>query len=480
MTPPQFAPDRRQFLKSATALALAGGATRVFGSPLLTGSRPNVLILISDQISADALSSVIGTRYLNTPNLDALAARSLRFARAYAANPLCVPSRTSMFTGRYPVETGIQTNAAITPPLDAALFPTFGTLFRNAGYQTAYFGKWHLPYTQSNIDSHGFETIATEVVDVETADHVADFLGKPHPRPFLAIASFLNPHNICEWARGGVLDQGALPAPPPGADCPPLRSNYAFQIGEPEIVGEIRRSYQASPMFAVAGYTEEHWRQYEWAYYRLIERVDAQIGKVTRTLQDKGLAENTVVVFLADHGDCQGAHHFNQKTILYEEALRVPFYLSLPGEIAHGTSQQLVNTGVDLLPTLCDFAGIPVPAAMPGASLRSIATGGSRTLDRGYVVSSDHMIQGADIDEDGKKETPMPQGRMIRSERFKYTVWSEGRHRESFIDLVADPGETVNLAYDARYESEVAHHRVLLNSWGSRFRDNFPYVTASS
>lgn len=155
----------------------------------------------------------------------------------------------------------------------------------------------------------------------------------------------------------------------------------------------MRRSYQNNPMFPVGNFDDAKWRQYQWAYYRLIEKVDTQIGAVMRALRDNHLEENTIVVFAADHGDCQGAHRWNQKTVFYDESVRVPFLIRYPGVVRTGVSNHLVNTGIDLIPTLCSLAGIERPADGDGISLMRAATrtsGDSRTC----IVSSNDMDQG--------------------------------------------------------------------------------------
>ena len=167
------------------------------------------------------------------------------------------------------------------------------------------------------------------------------------------------------------------------------------------------------------------------------------IGQVLQRLRETGQEENTLMVFLADHGDCQGAHRWNQKTVFYDEAARVPLILSWKGVTKPGTSDRLVHTGVDLIPTMCGYAGIPVPA---GAPRRSTSRA---TAEREYVVVCNKMVQGAPID----GRTPEPDGRMVRSRRYKYCVYSEGKRRESLVDMEKDPGEMVNLAADPAHKT---------------------------
>jgi len=383
-----------------------------------------------------------------------------------------------MVTGRYPVTTRIETNGRAT--LDPARFPSLGTVFARQGYATAYFGKWHLPYPIQAKDAHGFaKTHADEVftnhdrnLDTSTAAEAAQFLATKRSQPFLAWVSFLNPHNICEWSRGESLPQGPIGAAPPSIDCPPLRANHEPQKNEPDIITLMRRSYQSNPMFPVRSFDDAKWRQYQWAYYRLIEKVDAQIGVVLQALHDNHLEEHTIVVFAADHGDCQGVHCWNQKTVFYEESARVPFLLSHPGVVRTGVSNHLVNTGIDLMPTLCSLAGIERPTDGDGISLRKAATRASARDPRPYIVASNDFDQGGLVG----GTVPHARGHMVRSQRYKYCVYDRGERRESLVDLKSDPGEMVNLAADPRHRKILQQHRQMLSEWCAKFDTKWPQV----
>ena len=179
----------------STAVLAALTAESSHGAEVV--QQPNILLIITDQQFADAMSSRIGDKYLKTPAMDRLAARGTLFTRAYCANPLCVPSRTSMLTGRYPHETGTQTNKS--PKLDADEFPCLGNVFKQAGYDTGYVGKWHLPFSRRDTTQHGFDFMQN--IKSNGADHASpaaaiEFLRKPRTKPFLLVASFVNPHNI--------------------------------------------------------------------------------------------------------------------------------------------------------------------------------------------------------------------------------------------------------------------------------------------
>ncbi len=306
-------------------------------------ARPNILFIITDQQSADAMSCRMGKQFLHTPTMDRLAQTGMLFTRAYSPNPLCMPSRNSMFTGRYPHETGVTQNADPAGGLNPKEFVCLGTYFRNAGYDAAYSGKWHLCFKVKDIEAHGFEIVTGKAKgdhDAGVTDGAVKFLARPHDKPFLLVASFLNPHNICEWARRlagreQVLKCGEIGEPPPLEQLPPLPANLAPPKNEPDGMTLMRRAYQVdSGPFPVGKFTPEDWRKHRWGYYRMIEKVDAEIGKVLAALRQAGLEENTLIVFTADHGECAGAHGFNQKTVLYDESARVPLIVACKGKTA--------------------------------------------------------------------------------------------------------------------------------------------------
>ena len=432
--------------------------------------KPNIIVIITDQLSSESMSFNLGDKYLKTPNIDYLAEHGVTFTNAYCANPLCVPSRSSMFTGRYPHELKIQNNNE--KMVDPDKYPSLGTIFKNAGYATGYVGKWHLPYDRNVPESHGFSYLPDKKgngLDSLSPGLAIKFLEKKHKKPFLLVVSFMNPHNICQWPRGQELPDGPIGNPPLPELCPPLRANYMPSKNETDIMQLMRTSYQKSKMFPVGDFADNKWRQYIWAYYRVIEKVDGEIGKVLQYVRESGLDKNTLIVFLSDHGDCQGAHHWNQKTVFYEEAAKVPFILSYKG-INPQKSNYLVQTGIDLMPTLCDFAEIPIPKKSSGVSLKKAVTGESTLFNRNYVVVSDDMVQGEEVN--GFK--PEPEGRMLRNERFKYWIYNEGMQRETLYDLQNDPGEMVNLAGDPKYLDELKTCRNEMREWATKNKD--PYL----
>ncbi len=172
---------------------------------------------------------------------------------------------------------------------------------------------------------------------------------------------------------------------------------------------------------------------------------------------------------MSDHGDCQGAHRWNQKTVFYEEASKVPFIISFK-DFKPRKSVYLVQTGIDLMPTLCEFAGIPLSEQIRGVSLKQLITNEIAPVERKYVVVSDHLVQGEEVN--GQK--PEPEGRMLRNKQFKYWIYNEGNQKETLYDLKNDPGEMNNLVSDSKFSNELRNCRSQLLEWAKK--NNDPYL----
>ncbi len=418
--------------------------------------RPNIVYIFTDQQFAGAMSCA-GNEDLHTPALDRLASEGVRFENAYCTYPLCTPSRASMFAGRWPHEVGINQNGQ---PIDAAFREQeLGHLLSNAGYECVYGGKWHIPEI-SIPEGHGFRKICG-FDDVALPARCREFFAQTHEKPFFLVASFDNPHNICEWRRQQNVPWGEIGAPPRVEDCPMLPANFAIPPFEPEAIRII--TGRNPRIYPDVRYSAEQWRRYRWAYYRLVEKVDAQIGQILDALDDAGLAENTLVIFSSDHGDGHGAHHLVQKSFLYEEASRVPLIVRMLGVSAEGHVDRahLMASCLDIYATVCDFAGVTPPAGTHGRSMRPLLDGSDVEDWHRYVVSETHF------------DNHNCDGRIVRTARYKYIAYSWGAYREQLFDMTQDPGEMVNLAVMSRYADVLQQHRDLLREWCSETGDTF-------
>lgn len=424
----------------------------------------NILLLITDQQTHTALS-IAGTPNLHTPHLDTLAASGTRFTRAYCASPVCGPSRACLATGRLPHENGVIFNGMSVYP-DTS---TIGEVFKDAGYETAWTGRWCVP--GNGPDIRGFDCLHDPdaplgqgiLGDAHVADRAVDFLSRNHARPFLLGVSLCNPHDICYWVMQQSTPRGDLDphtvalkkkadsidfAFAEEGDLPPLPDNFAVDPDEPEFIARCRmRPHYGQEGTFTWDWSEETWRRYLRAYARLTERVDALVGRVTAALADADLADDTLFLVTSDHGEGLAAHRWVVKLSFNEEVTRVPLILSHPDAVPVGRCDRLAS-GIDVLPTLCDYADIPCPD-VTGRSLKPAVEG---------KAGRDHLV----VELHPDPSDPDFQGRSLVTARHKYNAYTQGRNPEQLFDLHADPGESRNLARDPAAADILTDHRNLL------------------
>jgi choline-sulfatase len=248
----------------------------------------------------------------------------------------------------------------------------------------------------------------------------------------------------------------------PESALPPLPANFARDEAEPEFIQRCRRREVYGPENTFTrGWDALRWRRYLYGYYRMTERVDRAVGIVLDSLKARGLEQNTVVVLTADHGEGTAAHGWVVKLMTWQEVVSVPLVWRWPGRIrAARVEQEAMASGVDVMPTLCELAGVVLPRPVHGASLARRLTG------RGGAVRREQFVQ---LAPDPKE--PGLQGRAVRSERYKYVCFSWGERPEMFFDLERDPGETRNLAGDRGARRELERHREMLAGWMRRVGD---------
>jgi choline-sulfatase len=426
--PPQPPPSsgNRRLRELATHVAAAPVSSVVGVGARTTARRPNILVIVTDQQSHALLSCADSAQagWLATPSCDRLAAEGTRFTRAYCSNPVCVPSRFSLFTGRMPSAIGMRDNASVCSGWDGGKHDRTGLghqLGSQAGYDCFYGGKVHWPVglTPERLGFIMFCTDERERLAVETAHLIRRLGSSRHHAPWLIVSSLINPHDICYHALrahahsgggadptvGGIfsrepgaaqiqelvnLDEALAAAANTGAKLPPLPPNHAPQRDEPEQLGRFldERPFQRWARDST-DWGEEHWRLHRWAYARLMERVDRQIGVLLDALDATAQTSETLVIMTSDHGDHDASHALEHKTIFYEEAARVPWIMRLPGRIPAGVTNQrcLVSTGLDLTATCCDYAGLPTPPHCLGISLRQVAEDPSHPSTRNHVYA---------------------------------------------------------------------------------------------
>jgi len=435
-------------------------------------NRPNVLLICVDDLKP--VAGCYGDAVAQTPNIDLLAKRGVLFESAYCNQAVCSPSRNALMTGLRPQTLGIYdlpTHFRLAAP-DAV---TVAAYFRQHGYETQGMGKilhtghgntedeasWSVPHwrpkapqyqlaesTSDKRDSNnGPRGTATESADVDDdaygdgqialeAVQRIDHAAATSDQPFFIAVGFLKPHLpfVAPKKYWDLYDPAKLPMPQvlePPKDAP----SYAPQFG-----GELR-GYSDMPQQGPI--SPEDTRRLIHGYYAATSYTDAQIGKVLKALDEKGLAENTIVVLWGDHGWHLGDHGMWCKHTNYEQAARIPLIVASPGCAVGKNTKSLVET-VDLYPTLCELAALPVPAGLDGTSFATILKS-PETRTRESVI---HVYpRGGRL------------GRAIRTDRYRMVEWkapgaSSDTAEYELYDYQTDPLETVNIAAS---QSDVLH-----------------------
>lgn len=428
--------------------------------------QPNVVLIISDQWSpriADGSGQYDGV--IQTPGLDRLASEGVRFTRSYSTFPLCGPARATFFTGLMPHHHGTLNNEEVYLEMVGHIphnddLVTMGQVFKQAGYTTAYFGKEHASgYGWDSIDhlgsmkySAGGMLAEGSVFDSFFTRDAVRFIKGEHPQPFYMTLSLINPHDICKVLGGKV--KGATIADAiffartddepylRGAARPGLPANF----DAPAIPGMQRDGeYMYEELHE---WSEDDWKRYLAAYYLMCEKTDMHVEMVLDALREAGLEDNTIVVFTTDHGEMMGSHNLISKTIFYEESARTLMLVRHPGQVPAGMvdDHSFVSTQ-DLMPTLLDLAGVPVPAGLDGRSFKSRCVGGQDgDFSRVFCANFD--------------------GRMLREGRYKY-VHSQvfGQEYHILFDLEQDPDERENVYGAPGYEAVSDAMRAQLDTW---------------
>jgi len=470
---------RREFLKtsaSGASMLLIGGCMK--GAQRAFGKRPNIIYIFTDQQSASMMSCA-GNKWLKTPAMDYIAQNGIRFTRGYTTNPVCSPARVGMMTGRFPGSFNDNQgkparenrgSMRIENISDEVRNTTIAAFLKKCGYDLVYGGKEHLPkgLTPKTL---GFNDICDDQRQL-LAEETAKYIKSKHDKPYFMIVSLINPHDICYMAirdsaktesekrlikRGKVqiatLDK-AMQMPEGVSEeefyekhCPPLPPNYEPLKNEPEAISSLinRRKFRR---FARDNYTDKQWRLHRWAYCRLTELVDGKIQMILDAIKQSGQEEDTLVIFSSDHGDNDSSHRLEHKTTFYEESANIPFLAMWKDRIPAGQvdDTHLVSNGLDLLPTVCDYAGIKGVSDPRGKSLRPLFEGKN-------VKWRDTLGLESEI------------GRMVVSkDRLKYIRYDAAGKEERLFDLSNDPHETTYFTNDPKYASKLAGLRKSFDS----------------
>ena len=427
--------------------------------------RPNIILIMSDQHTANAMSCA-GNPYVKTPGIDQLAQDGIRFERSYVTYPLSGPSRASLITGKMPVQLGVKDNSVGDISAEE-LASSIGNVVNKAGYECLYAGKWHAPLS-INLPEKG--TGFTNVADMDDrvlVEKSKAYLEKKHKKPIFYVASFLNPHETCEFARDEALHYGPLNVDTDAdrALYPPLPINASIPPFYPEAVMLHREFVPKS--YPTKNYTDTDWQRYLYAYYRFVERVDNEVLKLIKLLKDNDLYDNSLIIFTSDHGDGVAAHRANQKRVPQEEIAGVPFIVKPPNSKGLNlvNSEALVSVNLDIYKTVCDYANAKYSDdGRFGMSLRPVVEG--RTGKHHDAVFVETFLDGVNT-----------RAWTIIENQYKYTLYRFYKNKEQLIDFKTDPLEMQNLAPVGGYADVKKGIREKLKLWGERIDDEM-LVTA--
>ena len=442
-----------------------------------TPTKPNFLVILADQITPFLLGAY-GHNVVQTPHLNRLVERGVRFDAAYTPCPCCVPARSSFMTGRSASLIGCYDNGDSFP----SLVPTFAHYLTNAGYETVLSGKMHFigadqlhgfrrrlttdvyPSTydwtyeepRANAEGMAFDFpsqyqgdgvgpgwVLELQFDEENAFRSLEFLRAEHDEPFCLVTSFTSPHppfiapkEFWDLYEGAPIDVPAFPD-----NMAETYSAMDRALNKWHGLDTIRDVVSAESIARM-----------RHGYYALLSYVDSKVGKLLDVLDEQGLSDNTVIIFSGDHGDMLGEKGMIQKRSFYEWSSRIPLILSGPG-IPAGKRLDTPVSLIDLAPTMLDCAGIGEDMRLPmeGESLLALVDGTDDGADR-MAISEYHG------------EGPFRACFMIRRGRFKYTNIQDANPQ--LFDVVADPGEWRNLAGQPEYKDiEKELHDIIVTTF---------------
>ncbi|MBL7735570.1 MAG: sulfatase-like hydrolase/transferase [Chitinophagaceae bacterium] len=428
--------------------------------------RPNFLVIFTDDQTYRAIG--YNNKLVKTPNLDALAGQGIIFDKAFTASPICVASRASILTGLYPQKNGtvaLNTHSFIQREVKERQYKTLAHFLADAGYATYFSGKSHLGDPRDYGFLFGEES--TDFTDTPSFRKVADFIKEPGfgEKPYLIWLAAKQPHLPLKPQQQWIdLYEGVDFPLAPNFRESPLRESF-FNQGLPGENLYLNSDYTDNYKNLSAGppRSPETIKEFVKAYYATISHLDAQVGALIRQLRLTGKLENTIVIFLSDNGYFLGNHGLGNKITMHEESVRVPFFIYGDRLKNKGTRFEQVVSSLDVLPTVLDLAGIPLPDYLHGKSLKNVLLSDDSSQIHDYVVSECTGVGGQ-----------LGQGhRMVRNRNWKYIL--SDTNQEALYNLEEDPYELNNLIGVKEYGSLIARLKKDLADWKSLAGDKKEY-----
>jgi N-acetylglucosamine-6-sulfatase len=436
----------------AAATWLLGALSALAGD---AAARPNVVFVLIDDLRFDE----IDYPFVELPNIQRLAREGVRFRNAFVTTPLCSPSRASFLTGQYAHTHGVTDNTDRSPRSHELV--TFPRLLHDAGYETAFLGKWHMGvddsarpgfdhwisvkgqgrYLDPEFNANGERRVVPGYFTDILNGFALDFLARPHAKPFLLFLAHKAVHpDLTQNADGSVSDLNASTFVPAErhralyAQAPiPHRPNHGRPpTGKPALQ---RRFPDRPPLGPATGTSDETIRD----RLRVLAAVDEGLGRMLQSLETSGQLANTLVLFTSDEGYFYGEHGLSvERRLAYEESARIPLLMRLPSLVQAGRSIDELALNIDLAPTLLELCGAPKAQGMHGRSLVPLLRG-----ER--VPWRDSLL----IEYFSDRVFPWVANmgyQAVRTQRYKYIHYVELAGMDELYDLDADPYELVNLA----------------------------------
>ena len=495
----------RHRLVALTAITLLCCA--VAGAQPATPERPNILFLYTDDHSHRTVGAYPESYpWVQTPNLDQLASRGVRFEYAYIGT-WCMPSRATLLTGHH--QFGVESMRMEGPypgsTYDPEKAPFWPAVFREHGYFTAQIGKWHTgtdtgygrdwdfqivwnrpKYTETNQNYYYDQPITyqggkTEVLERYSTDQYTDWAvdliegnGRDESKPWYL------------WLCYGAVHSPFTPADRhmeayPGIDFDTPADIFPPRPGKPDWAQKIN-FWQRGPN-GTPTYRGHSLVSLVRQYHQGVLALDEGISRVLKALDESGQRENTLVIWTSDQGFAWGQHGFRQKVAPYDATIRSPLVISMPGRIPEGAVTPNPVAGVDLVPTIFSFAGIDLPWEMHGEDLTPLLEDPQQAWPHPALLTATGRKYGSDTDTIPTGEDVMhsnvPWYVMLVEGRFKY-IRPLINDLEELYDLRADPEELDNLAIKPEHRERLLHMRELaiaeLREDGAGFVDGMPAV----
>jgi arylsulfatase A-like enzyme len=479
-------------------------------------NQPNLLFIFTDQQRADTLGCY-GNPLVQTPNLDRLAQEGVLFENAYVTQPVCTPSRSSIMTGLYPHSTGLVNNNVSLPPEVQTIAEMV-----SPDYVKGYYGKWHLG--DEVVPQHGFEEWLSiedyyrkhyskeEYLDVLSDYHhylvnngfepdrerygaqvfdrvtvarlpeqhtkarfvgreAARFVRQQTDRPFILYVNMLEPHRPFYGPFDDMYAPEDIPVGPHFRRRPPSNSARVVQM-------MAEHYMRAGHIDGQDLTTEAGCRKTRAKYLGNVTLVDHAVGDILQALEESEHADNTIVVFTSEHGDMMGDHGFFEKCVMYEEAIKVPLIVRLPGAPHAGRSVGGRLSQIDLVPTLLDLLGQPVPEHLEGLSRARVLSDGATLAETG---GADAFVEwsGNEWRPPRKFEGGIPPEKWLEMrDIWRTVITAEGwklnlspTDQSELYNLNNDPYEQVNLFGDAGQRARVQDLTGRIRSWQERTND---------